>query len=453
MRGILFFLSALFLWSTLCITLVCVQAADVSDEAVRLDEDPVWVIREEFLASSDSITAIDEWIDRILLVIEQNPSSPTWIKTSALHALVGSCNSAHKYDKSIELLLMALPMEDSLYRRLVSVGELGAVHGLLRQEALNRGDIEMANKHAESTLKYYSQFTEGLDSSDAEALSDRQKSNLQQRLIFFKRTQANLLRDVEGDIDAALEKQNQAVALLSSNPELTNHGLLQGMGLDMAFFLKNKSATLLEKGDLQEAISSMIEYGNSASTSKEVKSFISRKFAETAFPEREKDYRDFLDRWFHEVPHDKETVVVLRDIGKSYFDEELYAEAIKVLESIRTSWWQQALDLDPIALREQRGGYFTDVLRMLAMSYQATGQLDKAAQCIDELKKLVPKDVWIPTLEKHQEHAVDEYERAAFLRKLEAGEFKTRRPWGLIIGGNFILIAGLIYLLGRKTKA
>ena len=408
------------------------------------ETDPVRIIWAEFMDSPNALDEIDEWVEKILLVIEQNPTSTA--RGNVLRNLAGSCSSAERQDKAIELLLRVLSVEDRSYWRLISIGYLGAIHKELYLTSTSLGDNETAKKHAESVLKYYEQYTKEFDSTKIEDLADWQREYLQQRQVFFKRTEAELFRDVRRDTDAALEKHDEAIALLASNPELTESGLLQGMGLDTAFFLKNKAETLLGKGDLQEAIAGMIEYGKSASTSKEVKSFIARKFAESAFPNKGNDYRDFLNRWFNEVPHDKETVVILLCIGESYFNEDSYNEAIVVFENIRTSWWQQALDLDPIALREQMGGYFTEVLRMLCLCYQKTGQLDKAVQCIDELKKLVPKDVWVPTLEQHQEHAVNEHEHAEFVRKLEAGEFKVRHYWGLIIGANFILIALIIYI-------
>jgi len=434
------FSSVVLFCGTMCCQTTCAQ-----------ETDPVEVIWEEFLNDPGQLVEIDEWVEKILLVIDQNPASP--VNGNVLRNLAGSCNSTEKYDKSIELMLKALTLDDSVYWRLVTIGHLGAVHEIQYEKFVERGDRETARNHAESVLEYYARFTEELTLESAKHLEDWQKFNLQQRLIFFRQTEASLLRDVKGDTSASLKKHDEALALLASNPKLTESGLLQGMGLDTAFFQREKAATLLQKGSLQEAIAGMIAFGKTPSTSKEVKSFTARKFAEAAFLKRGKDYRDFLNRWFHEVPHDKETVVILLEIGKSYFDEGSYTEAIEVFENIRTSWWQQALDLDPIALREQRGGYFTEVLRLLCMSYQETGQLDKAALCLDELKKLVPKDVWVSTLERHQEHAVDEHERVEFLRKLEAGEFKPRRPWGLIIGGNLVLIALLIYLLMRKTKA
>jgi tetratricopeptide (TPR) repeat protein len=160
---------------------------------------------------------------------------------------VGLEKKKKKYDKSIELLHKALAMDNSVYRNLTAIGELGAVHGLLRKEALNKGDAEMAKKHAEFTLEYYAQYTKKLDSAGAEDLSDREKFDLQQRLVFFKRTEADLLRDVQEDMNASLTKRNEALALLSSNPELTERGMLQGMGFDTAFFLKEKAVQCLDE--------------------------------------------------------------------------------------------------------------------------------------------------------------------------------------------------------------
>ena len=75
--------------------------------------------------------------------------------------------------------------------------------------------------------------------------------------------------------------------------------------------------------------------------------------------------------------------------------------------------------------------------------------MDKAEQCIDELKKLVPKDMWVPIMEQRQEQAVLERDHAEVLKNL--GSLKTR-PWGLVIGVNVILIALIIYFFLRKKK-
>jgi tetratricopeptide (TPR) repeat protein len=411
--------------------------------------DPVEVIWETFLDSNDGTITVDEWIDRIIDVIDKNPSSLA--KNNVLHNLVGTCNSAGKYDKSIELLLKVLPSETSTYERLRTIGALGAVYKEIYLEAINQRDIINAEKQADNVLKYYNQFTNEFNSLDVKNLSSEELFDLQQRLIFFLKTEADLLYEIKKNTNASLDKYNEAISVLSSNPELTQRGMLLGTGFDESLFFKDKALTLLTNGNTQEAADCMIEFGKSHSATPKIKSFEARQFADIAYPQKGKEYRNFLKHWLDNVLQDSETVIIFRDIGNSFFEEKNYDEAIKMFEIIRESWWQQLLDLDKIALEQQMGGYCADVLRMLAECYQKTNQLQKAMLCIEELKKIVPKDTWIYSLEVKQSQAELDQERLKIINLQNIQ--KNPHHIIIIIGINVILIVLIIFsVLYKKNK-
>jgi tetratricopeptide (TPR) repeat protein len=133
-------------------------------------------------------------------------------------------------------------------------------------------------------------------------------------------------------------------------------------------------------------------------------------------------------------------------------EEGLYDEAIEVFENIRNNWWEQILILDEISLKNQLGGYGADVLGMLGQCYQKTLQAEKSAQCIDELKRLVPKDVWIITLERQQGYTEQEVERKQAIELIEKqsnrARFIRRLATLAVINGCIILL--IIYFATRN---
>jgi tetratricopeptide (TPR) repeat protein len=416
-------------------------------------DDPVRVIWETYLQTRDGLNDLDEWIDKIIEVVDKHPESQA--RQNVLRNLVGSCNSAKKYERSISLLEKLLPIEKPARWRLRDIEEFGSVYEEMYREALQRNDKTSAKEYAEQTLKYYAQYQVELQSlKTSNSLSTDDLSYLQEGLVIHFNTESEFLKDVRGDLQASIKKDDEAVRFLQAHPHIKNYGYNE------AFFQKRKAEALLELEKREEAESAMIDSGLSAKPEainarpETIKSLQARKFALTAYPKKGKDYRAFLQRWLDEVPQDAETAVVLRDIGQSFLEEGLYDEAIGVFENIRNNWWEQILILDEIPLKNQLGGYGADVLGMLGQCYQKTTQAEKAAQCIDELKRLVPKDAWIITLERQQGQTERDAERKQAIESIEK-QNKNATTYRLIVFSavNGVLILLLIYFATRKKRS
>ncbi|MDR2756287.1 MAG: hypothetical protein LBC20_11325 [Planctomycetaceae bacterium] len=380
--------------------------------ATGQQDDPVYVIWETYLQTRNGLSDLDEWVDKIIEVVDNHPQSTT--RLNVLINLVGCCNSAKKYEKSVEILKKILLIIDCpIYWRLDVIREIGSVHKEMYLEALQRGDKSSAKEYAEKTLQYYAQFQDELKSAETkQLLHENERTALQQELLILFNTESEILKDVRGDLQASIAKDDEAVRFLREHPHIKNYGYNEA-------FFQNKKAVALLESKKNEAESAMIDYGLATAEPKTIKSLQARKFALKAYPEKGKGYRAFLQRWLDNVPQDAETVVVLRDLGQSFLEECLHGEAIEVFEKIRNNWWEQILILDEIPLKNQLGGYGADVLGMLGQCYQKTLQAEKAAQCIDELKRLVPKDTWIITLERQQGQTEREVERKQAIELIE----------------------------------
>jgi tetratricopeptide (TPR) repeat protein len=412
-------------------------------------DDPVRVIWETYLQTRNGLNDLDEWIDKIIEVVDNHPQSTA--RLNVLLNLVGSCNSVKKYDKSVEFLKKILQIIDCpIYWRLDVIRELGSVHREMYLEALKRGDKSSAKTYAEKTLQYYAQFQNELRSAETKKLlQENERIALQQELSILFNTESELLKDVRGDLQASIAKDDEAVRFLQAHPNIKNYGYNE------AFFQNKRAVTLLESQKREEAESAMIDYGLAAAEPKTIKSLQARKFALEAYPEKGKNYRAFLQRWLDEVPQDAETAVVLRDIGQSFLEEGLFEEAIEVFENIRNNWWEQILILDEIPLKNQLGGYGADVLGMLGQCYQKTLQAEKAAQCIEELKRLVPKDAWIITLERQQEQTELDVERKQAVELIEKQNQRSkiirRIVFLAVVNGIFLWL--IIYFAIRKKRS
>ncbi|MDR3110675.1 MAG: hypothetical protein LBU65_13490 [Planctomycetaceae bacterium] len=443
-RGVLLLIPLIGLFVLLTGQTACGQEDD--------DPDPVWVIWETYMSQRDGLSSLDVWFDKIMEVVDKNPQSPACY--SVLYGLVGSCNSTRNFEKSAKLLERLLTMDASIYLSLKTLGQLGAVQKEMYLAAVSTNDTASMEKYADLTLQTYQRYHDKLYSADTKAkLSSGEFSNLQGYLIYYLRTQSEILSSVKKDKKGAVAKSDEAIKILESNPNLTRQGVLQGMGFDTALFQKDKAAALIESGNVDDAIKAMLDYGKAPSEKEPIKSAAARQFAKIAFPEKNDEYRKFLQLWLDSVPQDSETVVVLRDIGRSFFDEKKYTETIDVLENIRNNWWQKILTLDKISLERQKGGYCSDVLRMLGQCYQKTGLVEKSAQCIAELKTLVPQDLWIHMLETNQGQAEVEAERREVMAQIQQKSDTSRYRWTTVIVVNTILIALIVYfMLRRKHK-
>jgi hypothetical protein len=90
-------------------------------------DDPVQIIWETYLQTRNGLSDLDEWVDKIIEVVDNHPQSTA--RLNVLINLVGCCNSAKKYDKSVELLKKILQIIDCpVYWRLDVIRELGSVH-------------------------------------------------------------------------------------------------------------------------------------------------------------------------------------------------------------------------------------------------------------------------------------------------------------------------------------
>jgi hypothetical protein len=79
MKKIYYVLFALLLCGILCLGTTYVRTEDST-----VGEDPVWLIWEEFLDTSDRLATVEAWADKILCVIEENPSTSIGIKMNVL---------------------------------------------------------------------------------------------------------------------------------------------------------------------------------------------------------------------------------------------------------------------------------------------------------------------------------------------------------------------------------
>jgi tetratricopeptide (TPR) repeat protein len=298
-------------------------------------------------------------------------------------------------------------------------------------------------------LQYYAQFQNELRSAETkQLLHENECTALQQELPILFNTESELLKDVHGDLQASITKDDEAVRFLQAHPHIKNYGYNE------TFFQNRRAVALLESEKREEAESAMIDYGLAVAEPKTIKSLQARKFALEAYPKKGKDYRTFLQCWLNKVPQDAETAVVLRDIGQSFLEDGLYDEAIEVFENIRNNWWEQILILDEIPLKNQLGGYGADVLGMLGQCYQKTLQAEKAAQCIDELKCLVPKDAWIITLERQQGQTEREVERKQAIELIEKQSKNSKVNRRIVfLAVNGILILLIIYSAIRKKRS
>ncbi|MDR0611028.1 MAG: hypothetical protein LBG58_13025 [Planctomycetaceae bacterium] len=411
-------------------------------------DDPVQVIWETYLQTRNGLSDLDEWIDKIVEVVDNHPQSTA--RLNVMINLVGCCNSAKKYEKSVEILKKILLIIDCpVYWRLDVIREIGSVHKEMYLEALQRDDKSSAKGYAEKTLQYYTQFQNELISAETkQLLHENERTALQGELPMLFNTESELLKDIRGDLQASIAKTKEAVRFLQAHPHIKNYGYNE------AFFQNKMAVSLLESEKRNEAESAMIDYGLAAARPETIKSLQARKFALAAYPKKGKDYRTFLQRWLDKVPQDAETAVVLRDIGQSFLEEGLYDEAIEIFENIHNNWWEQILILDEIPLKNQLGGYGADVLGMLGQCYQKTLQAEKSAQCIDELKRLVPKDAWIITLECQQGQTERDVERKQAIELIEKQNKSSTINRQIIFWAvNGFLLFLIIYFVIRNKRS
>jgi tetratricopeptide (TPR) repeat protein len=345
--------------------LVVLKAYDETVAEFRKQENP---------SSATRMAHYQEWKEYFLKVVQENPQSE--YTESAKIKLLGLSNGLGNFHESQTMLQGMIAHAGNPVEKIRWLNESGEVNRMRYWSTQNQNDAQKSLDVFEQAHALYLQLPPEAKNGE---LSGRQVVAL----------------CMAGDISKVFDNHVKSAMLFQSARELFQ------VSTDAAIY------AVLVHCDLESiADQEMAEWIKGGKESKALiclailsrlrpyrwpPSYYALKYASLRYENEPRGFQDFTSKWLDTNAFDERTPILMAHLGFSYFEHELYEQALPLYEILRDKHRDDFQSLEPDAFRDGGGGCYDRVLTDLATIYLRRGHIDEAEKLKNELKNLLPK--------------------------------------------------------------
>jgi tetratricopeptide (TPR) repeat protein len=414
------------------------QEAFERAKELRITDDPIAAVLEayqmsvdEFRAQEDPssvarLTHYQEWRDRFLEIVAENPQSE--FVAHARRQLVALYNGLEEYDKSQALL------REMITGASTPEGEI-ELHNQL-------GTISRMRYWGSQDEKFLQESLDAFEQANVLYLSlppERQGGVVGGRQIRAIFTTGTLARD-QNDHEKAATLFRTARELFQSLPGSAMH--VASVYFNLETIAEQEMIQWIHLRREGDALS-CLRILSDLPTYRWPPSYYALQYATQWYGGNSAGFQNFVSNWLDKNTFDERTPILMARLGFSYFDNGLYEKVLPIHETLRDKYRGDFQRLEPVAFQQGNGGHYERILYHLSVIYSQGNDRGKADSVRTEMLNLFPESARVKFLVEPN----SSWDGSEFVVP-ERGQYFVLRVCLTVLGAMMILLG--LYIAWRK---